>query len=751
MTLTDRRRRRRPGHSDEDGTGDLLPPLAPAPVARRVPVLLPYPFAGPFDYRVPAGMDPAPGDLVLVPLNRREEVGVVWDGAADHSVGDNRLRPVSAMIEGPPMRADLRKLVDWIAAYTLAAPGDVLAMALRINALRPDAPPSGWQIGTVPEGTRLTEARRRVLAVLAEGPRGGAELARLAGVGSGVIRAMADAGLLMPVALAVAPPFGALDAEHPGPTLSADQSAAAAALRASVGAGAFSVTLLDGVTGSGKTEVYLEAVAECLRHGRQALVLLPEIALSSQWLERFERRFGVAPAIWHSDLPSRTRRITWRAVAEGGAQVVVGARSALFLPFPDLGLVVIDEEHETAFKQEEGVVYHARDMAVVRARLCEAACVLVSATPSLETLANVEAGRYGRLTLPSRHGGASLPEIALVDLRDAPPDRGKFLAPPLIAAVNETLARGEQSMLFLNRRGYAPLTLCRHCGHRMQCPNCTAWLVEHRTRRMLQCHHCGHSVPIPPNCPACDAEHSLTAVGPGVERITEEAQADFPEARILVMASDTLTGPHAAAEAARAIAAREVDLIIGTQIVAKGWHFPHLTLVGVVDADLGLAGGDLRAAERTVQLLHQVAGRAGRAEAPGRVLLQTFSPEHPVMQALLDGDLAAFMAREAAERRPGHWPPYGRLAALIVSAETADAADITARALGMAAPHGTGITVLGPAPAPLALLRGRHRRRLLLKTRRDIAVQPLLREWVARVEVRGTVRVDVDVDPVSFL
>jgi primosomal protein N' (replication factor Y) len=570
-------------------------------------------------------------------------------------------------------------------------------------------------------------------------------------VGSGVIRAMADAGLLMPVALAVAPPFGALDAEHPGPTLSADQSAAAAALRASVGAGAFSVTLLDGVTGSGKTEVYLEAVAECLRHGRQALVLLPEIALSSQWLERFERRFGVAPAIWHSDLPSRTRRITWRAVAAGGAQVVVGARSALFLPFPDLGLVVIDEEHETAFKQEEGVVYHARDMAVVRARLCEAACVLVSATPSLETLANVEAGRYGRLTLPSRHGGASLPEIALVDLRDAPPDRGKFLAPPLIAAVHETLARGEQSMLFLNRRGYAPLTLCRHCGHRMQCPNCTAWLVEHRTRRMLQCHHCGHSVPIPPNCPACDAEHSLTAVGPGVERITEEAQADFPEARILVMASDTLPGPQAAADAARAIAERKVDLVIGTQIVAKGWHFPHLTLVGVVDADLGLAGGDLRAAERTVQLLHQVAGRAGRAEAPGRVLLQTFSPEHPVMQALLDGDLAAFMAREAAERRPGHWPPYGRLAALIVSAETADAADITARALGMAAPHGTGITVLGPAPAPLALLRGRHRRRLLLKTRRDIAVQPLLGAWVARVEVRGTVRVDVDVDPVSFL
>ena len=513
----------------------------------------------------------------------------------------------------------------------------------------------------------------------------------------------------------------------------------------------FSVTLLDGVTGSGKTEVYLDAVAECLRQGRQSLVLLPEIALSSQWLERFERRFGVAPAVWHSDLSSRIRRITWRAVALGEAPVVVGARSALFLPFPDLGLVVVDEEHETAFKQEEGVVYHARDMAVVRARLSGAPAILVSATPSLETVANVQAGRYGHITLGARHGGASLPTVAAIDLRETPPERGRFIAPPLIEAVRETLGRGEQAMLFLNRRGYAPLTLCRACGHRMQCPNCTAWLVEHRSRRQLQCHHCGHAIPIPDLCPACGAAHSLAPVGPGVERITEESAALFPEARLLVMASDTMPGPHAAAAASRAIGAREVDLIVGTQIVAKGWHFPHLTLVGVVDADLGLAGGDLRASERTVQLLHQVAGRAGRAEAPGRVLLQTFSPDHPVMQALVRGDLADFMAREAEERRPGNWPPYGRLAALIVSADLAEQADALARDLGRAAPRGEGITVLGPAPAPLAILRGRHRRRLLLKTRRDIAVQPILRDWLRAVPVPRGARVDVDVDPVSFL
>ncbi len=716
-----------------------------------MPVLLPYRFAGPFDYMVPPGSDPQPGDLVLVPLNRREELGVVWDGTGDADLPDARLKPIAAVLEAPPMRADLRRLIDWIAAYTLAAPGEVLAMALRPSALRPEPLPSGWRAADMPPESRLTEARTRVLAALTGGPLPGAELARQAGVSAGVIRGMADAGLLLPVALPPRPAYVRPDAARPGPPLSADQDAAAVTLRAAVAARGFSVTLLEGVTGSGKTEVYLEAVAECLRQGRQALVLLPEIALSSQWLERFSARFGAAPAVWHSDLASRTRRQAWRAVAAGEAPVVVGARSALFLPFPDLGLVIIDEEHETAFKQEDGVVYHARDMAVVRARLCAAPAVLVSATPSLETLANVEAGRYRRLMLPARHGGAAMPKVRLIDLRLAAPERGKFLAPPLIAAIQATFARGEQAMLFLNRRGYAPLTLCRHCGHRMQCPNCTAWLVEHRARRVLQCHHCGHAEPIPPVCPVCTAEHSLAAVGPGIERITEEAAATFPAARLLVMASDTIQGPQAAAAAAAQIAARAVDLIIGTQIVAKGWHFPHLTLVGVVDADLGLAGGDLRAAERTVQLLHQVAGRAGRAEAPGEVLLQTFDPAHPVMQALLGGDFARFMASEAAQRRPGHWPPYGRLAALIVSADSAEAADILARDLARAAPQGDGIAVLGPAPAPLAILRGRHRRRLLLKTRREVAVQPLLRAWLDKVPVRGTARVAVDVDPMSFL
>ena len=660
---------------------------APSPI--RVSVLLPFPFDAAFTYSAAEVLPP--GTLVRAPLGPRMVVGAVWDDPPDETVPERRLKPVADLLAAPALPESLRRFVDWVAGYTLARRGEVLALAVKANFFM--AP----------------RARRKALV------------------------------------------FDTADAGRQGPQLSKDQAEAASALRQAVARGKFGVTLLDGVTGSGKTEVYLEAVAECLRQGRQALVLLPEIALSVQFLQRFFARFGAKPGVWHSELTPAVRRETWLAVAEGRANVVVGARSALFLPFPDLGLIVVDEEHETAFKQEDGVVYHARDMAVVRARLCSAPAVLVSATPSLETVANVEAGRYRRISLPTRHGGATLPSVAAIDMRVTPPERGKFLAPPLIEAIRETLVRGEQAMLFLNRRGYAPLTLCRHCGHRMACPNCTAWLVEHRVRGSLQCQHCGHAIPIPPECPACGAAHSLTPVGPGVERITEEAAARFPEARRLVMASDTMPGPEAAAAAAHAIEAREVDLIIGTQIVAKGWHFPHLTLVGVVDADLGLAGGDLRAAERTVQLLHQVAGRAGRAEAPGQVLLQTFTPEHPVMQALVAGDLDAFMAREAAQRRPGHWPPYGRLAALIVSADHAAVADGLARELGRVAPFGDGVTVLGPAPAPLSILRGRHRRRLLLKTRREIAVQPILREWLARVKVPHGARVEVDVDPVSFL
>lgn len=726
-------------------------------------VLLPLPLAGAYDYGVPEEIDPPPepGAFVQVPLGGRETLGVVWDGEADPDLPERKLKNISGVLDVPPMTASLRRFVEWVAAYTVSPPGAVLRMAMSSpSALEPPAAKAGWRIAPAGRAAlagagRLTATRQRVLEAMAgeldDEPHLAATIAQAAGVSTGVLRGMADAGLLEPALIARAVEFPVPDLDKQGAALAEDQQVAAAAMREAVAARGFGVTLLQGVTGSGKTEVYLEAVAECLAQGRQALVLLPEIALSSQWLERFQARFGCEPALWHSELGSKRRRDTWRALAEGRVQALVGARSALFLPFPDLGLIVVDEEHETSFKQEEGVIYSARDMAVVRARLSEAACVLVSATPSLETLVNAETGRYASLNLPVRHGGATLPTVSVIDQRVTPPERGRFLSPPLVEAIREAIGRGEQAMLFLNRRGYAPLTLCRTCGHRMRCPNCTAWLVEHRIQRRLQCHHCGHAEPIPPACPECGAEGSLTPLGPGVERVQEEASELFPDARRLVMASDTLPGPAAATEAARAIQAREVDLIIGTQIVAKGWHFPHLTLVGVVDADLGLAGGDLRAAERTVQLLHQVAGRAGRAEAPGRVLLQSWNPEHPVMQALVSGDLEGFMQAEADQRRPGHWPPFGRLAAVIVSGEDERETDTIARDLGLEAPGGEGVEVLGPAPAPLALLRGRHRRRLLLKVRRDVAVQPILREWLSRVRIPASVKVQVDVDPVSFL
>ena len=722
-----------------------------APV-RRALVLLPLPLEGTLDYAVPPALHAPPGSIVRVTLGRRELIGVVWDGVSDQAVPTARLKPVQALLPEFRIGRSLRRFIDWVANYTLAPRGEVLALALRPQALGPDRPV--WGVRVAPNHTglsrRLSTVRQRVIETLADGLMLVAELAVSARVSSQVVRAMTAAGLLERVELIAAKGTPQLPVHKP-PELSPDQAKAALALTKAVTEQSFSVTLLQGATGSGKTEVYFEAVRACVAAGRQALILLPEIALSSQWLQRFEARFGMAPAVWHSDLAGRQRRESWREAARGTAAVLVGARSALFLPFKNLGLIVVDEEHEAAFKQEDGVVYHARDMAVVRARLCGACVVLASATPSLETLYNIQAGRYLHLDLPVRFGGAAMPTLTAIDLRAHPPERGSFLSPTLIEAIGQTLGRGEQAMLFLNRRGYAPLTLCRTCGHRIQCPNCTAWLVEHRLRRVLLCHHCGHTAPAPAACPACGACGNLEAIGPGVERITEEVQARFPDARRLIMASDTMSGPHAAAVAARAIEQREVDLIIGTQIVAKGWHFPHLTLVGVVDADLGLASGDLRAGERTMQLLQQVSGRAGREQQPGRVMLQTHQPEHPVVQALIAGDLEGFMRAEAAQRRPGHWPPYGRLAAVIVSAKDAADADDVAASLGRAAPRGEGVIVLGPAPAPLALLRGRHRRRLLLRARREVSIQPLLRQWLAEVKAPRRVRIDVDVDPISFM
>src|SRR5579862_3542816 len=723
-----------------------------------VSVLLPLPLAGAYDYRVPSGINVTPGDFVAVPLGRRKLAGVVW-GAASGEVAATKIKSIDERLAVPPLPEQLRKLIDWVANYTLSPPGAVLRMAMSVpDALEPPRPLAAFALtdaghaALAGDDNALTKARRRILRVAADGPPDtAAALAERAACGTGVVRALATAGLLrsvdLPRRIAPDPP----DFHRQGPALSPAQQESARDLTALVEAGGFSVTLLDGVTGSGKTEVYFAAIAACLAKGKHALVLLPEIALSTQWLSRFAERFGAPPALWHSELGHAQRRDTWRDVAAGKAPVVVGARSALFLPIPDLGLIVVDEEQDLSYKQEDGVIYHARDMAVVRAALAKIPAVLVSATPSLETLVNVEQGRYRRLHLPARFGDARLPEIRVVDMRRNPPERQRFLSPPLVTALRETLEAGEQAMLFLNRRGYAPLTLCRTCGHRLECPHCTAWLVEHRLLGQLQCHHCGHTEPLPILCPHCASEKSFVPCGPGIERLSEEVAARFPEARIGVMASDTLTGPHAAEEMIRAVEAHEVDVLIGTQVVAKGHHFPLLTLVGVVDADLGLEGGDLRAAERTFQLLHQVAGRAGRAERPGLVYLQTWMPEHGVMAALMADDRDRFFATEAESRKAHGMPPFGRLAAVILSAPDDESADFAARAFARAAPHLPGVETLGPAPAPLRVLRGRHRRRFLVKARRDVNLQAVLRQWLGRVRVPSNVRVQVDIDPYSFL
>jgi primosomal protein N' (replication factor Y) len=728
----------------------------------RVRVLLPLPLAEPLDYLAPVGTSPPePGSFVRVPLGQRAIVGVVWEEAGGELPAE-RLKPILETLPAPKLRPELRRFIERVAAYAMASPGSVLRMAMSVTeALEPPRPrrlcaisPAGLAaLADSTAGRKLAQARRRVLEVLCAGPPlPTADLGRLAGCSAGVVRDLLAVGFVEERLLAAAPPHpGPPDWRLSGPVLSPDQAAAAKRLVDVVEAGGFGVTVLDGVTGSGKTETYFAALAAALAAGRQVLVLLPEIALGAQWLGRFRERFGVLPAQWHSDIGQAERRDTWRAVATGRARVVVGARSALFLPFPELGLIIVDEEHDPSYKQEDGVIYHARDMAVLRASLAGLPIILVSATPSLETVVNVARGRYQRVALPRRHAAAELPAVRLVDLRRERLERGRFLAPPLVEELAATFAAGEQALLFLNRRGYAPLTLCRACGHRFQCPSCTAWLVEHRFTGRLLCHHCGHAEAVPPCCPECLTAGALVPCGPGVERLLEEVSERFPMARAALMVSDLLTGPRAAAELAQAMTERRYDVLIGTQIVAKGHHFPMLTLVGVVDADLGLAGGDLRAAERTYQLLHQVGGRAGRAEHKGRVLIQTWMPEQPVMQALASGDRDRFLEAEAAARRSAGLPPFGRLAALIVSAADAETCDFTARALSRAAPQLPGITVLGPAPAPLAVLRGRHRRRFLVKANREVRLQPILRDWLARVRVAGSARIQVDIDPCSFL
>jgi primosomal protein N' (replication factor Y) (superfamily II helicase) len=729
---------------------DLPSIMASADHSQVVDVLLPLALDHPYSYRSAPGLEVSAGDYVRVPLGPRQAVGVVWHVAAVPPQ-ERALRNVIERVDLPPMSELHRRFVNWLAAYYMVPTGSVLRMCLRApGAFAPPREHIAWRAtGQAPE--RLTPQRRRVLEFAGDGfALRLSELAQFAGVSPSVVKGLAIEGSLEPVAL---PPFARFAEPDPAAgtlVLSAAQEEAAVLLREAVARRDFSVTLLDGVTGSGKTEVYFEAMAATLAMGRQVLLLLPEIALTGPFLRRVEERFNAAPAEWHSDVRPSERERVWRAVASGEARVVVGARSALFLPWRRPGLIVVDEEHEPAFKQEDGVAYHARDMAVVMGSLGRFPVVLSSATPSLESLVNVDRGRYAHVCLADRYGRPELPPIELVDMRREQLSAGRWLAESVADAVAATIAAGSQALLFLNRRGYAPLTLCRTCGHRLECRNCSAWLVEHRFRRQLLCHHCGHTEPVPLACPGCGAKGSLTPCGPGVERLAEEAAERFAGARTVILSSDLMSGSALRATLSD-IAEGRYDLIIGTQLVAKGHHFPHLTLACVVDGDLVLETSDPRAGERTWQLLAQVAGRAGRGDQPGRALVQTYVPDHPLMRALRAADRDGFLSREKHTRDTAGLPPYGRLAALVVSGRDQAETERFARVLARRAPALEAIQLLGPAPAPLHLVRGRYRWRFLLKAPRSSDLQAFVRTWLAGLRPPGSLRIHIDIDPYSFV
>ena len=719
-----------------------------------ISVLTTQPLGGALDYKAPVGgcLD---GSYVEVPLGPRKVLGVVW-GQGEGIVDASKLRKVIRVCDVEPMRAEMKAFLARAAEYTLTPMPAMLRLATRSPGL--GDPPSMRRIyrrGIRETPNRWTDARRRVAAALDE--FGGlaftlGELTETAGVSTSVIKGLVAQGVLAEEESPRDQPYPALNPRRAEVELTNEQTEAAKALVAGVRSGRFGATLLKGVTGSGKTEVYLEAVAACLKAGRQALVLLPEIALTEGFLDRVEARFGARPAEWHSGVTSTERRRVWTMVAEGGAELVVGARSALFLPFRDLGLIVVDEEHDISYKQEEGVIYNARDMAVLRGSIANAQVVLSSATPSLETWANAESGKYARLALTARFGAAVMPEMRAIDLREGNLPANRWISDTLARAMKERIEVGEQVLLFLNRRGYAPVTICRACGNLIDCDQCDAWLVEHRFRRILMCHQCGATRPVPDACPSCKVKGRMAPVGPGVERLAEEVRGLFPDARLAVLSSDLFGSAKDLKACIKEISEGGADVIVGTQIVAKGHNFPLLTLVGVIDADLGLQGSDLRAAERTFQLIRQVSGRAGRAERPGLALVQTCQPDHPVMGAILSGDEEEFWRAEAAARRGAGVPPFGRLAGIILSSRDAKAVVKAGKALAARAEplRRIGAEVYGPAAAPVARIRGRHRVRLLVKAERGARIQDALAEWLAQVKLPASLRLSVDIDPQRF-
>lgn len=718
-------------------------------------VLVTLPFGDVFDYRYPLNVPLQPGSIVQIPFGKRDLYGVVSVLKNKTSTPPHKIKDVISVVTWCALKEQDLAFLKWMSDYTMIPKGLVLKMFLSSPmAFEPEKPLYAYKISKDFSGS-LTDKQRLVVKWFKGKTTAysSADIQKGAGVSAAIVKGTLGKGALILV------PFSTVsknpDENYLKMSYSPEQQEVVESLSRAVAAQRYEAILVEGVTGSGKTEVYFEAIAQALRERRQSVVLLPEISLTPQWLERFEKRFGTEPVGWHSQMTPVQRRKAWQRIAKGEAPVIVGARSALMLPYLNLGLIIVDEEHETSYKQEESAIYHARDMAVARAYHLGVPIVLVSATPSLESYVNAKEGKYTFLKLPHRHGGATLPSLEIVDMRshDKKATQGtiQFMATKVRAALVDAVSKGEQALLFLNRRGYAPLTLCRGCGERLECPHCTAWLVQHKSMERLQCHHCGFVAKRPKTCPKCEEEESFIPCGPGVERIAEEVKALLPEARVLIMASDAFETTADLVKAIERIQKGEVDVIIGTQMMAKGHHFPKLTLVGVIDADLGLSGGDLRACEKTYQLLQQVSGRCGRAEKKGHVLLQTYYPDHPVLQALVANDKGAFIKQEILMRQTAAMPPYTRLAALICSSQDQQLVEQWVRTLGRNAPRIEGVEVLGPAQAPMAILRRYHRWRFLVRAPKNYPLQKYLKSWLATLEVPRQIKLQIDIDPISFM
>ncbi|MBQ8293973.1 MAG: primosomal protein N' [Alphaproteobacteria bacterium] len=724
-----------------------------------VKVLIPNVVNAGYDYRLTAAAEI--GAFVMVTVMNRPYIGVVW-GVGDSGLPPNKIKNIVRVFD---FRLDISDL-QWIqkmSAWTLMSPGAVLRLIINV----PDvfAPPKLEQLYSFnfDNRARMTDARQAVADAFASndnGPMTVLDIQNIARVSSSVVRTMIKNEILIPAGCQeIQKKSVQLQYSDMGNIiLNSEQQFAADSIGSAIAMGGFSVHLLDGITGSGKTQVYFDAAWRAYSMGKSVLLMMPEIALTAQFMSRFASRFGAPPVVWHSNLTAARRREIWRGVLSGEIRMVVGTRSALFLPWQKLGLIVIDEEHDPSYKQDDMGNYHARDMAILRAKIAGFPVILASATPAAETLENVNLGKFSHLRLTSRFGGAQMPEISTIDLRENRPenytsddgaDQTGFLSVPLCAAIRDTISVGRQVMLFINRRGFAPIVQCKRCGYTATCPDCSVGMTYHKRLGKLLCHMCGRTAPLDELCPECGGALSMRGVG--LEKIQQEVMSKFPTARTALVSSDIITSRQALERLVSQMERGDIDIVIGTQILAKGHHFPNLTLVGVVDADMGLFGTDFRAAEHTFQQLFQVAGRAGRGEFPGRVFLQTYQPDHPVLTAICAGDRDNFMTTDMAARRAAQMPPYGQLIAVIIEAEKESVLQKFCADLASVAPVLTGAKIMGPIAAQIYQVRTWYRMRFLVAGGRGANLQPAVSHWLGKVKVPANIRVKIDVNPMNFM